>query len=135
MKVERVDLYHIRIPLVAPFETSFGVTKERESIMARVIADGVTGWGECVADQAPGYSYETVQTAWHILSDFLIPALFATPVDDPRHTPGRFAHVRGHPMAKATLESALWDIASQQAGQSLREYIGGVRDRVVVGVS
>ncbi len=135
MNVEQVDLYHIRIPLVAPFETSFGVTTERESIIARIIADGVVGWGECVADQDPGYCYETVGTAWHIITDFLIPRLFSAPLDTPRHVPERFRWVRGHQMAKATLESALWDIAAQQAGVSLREYIGGVRDRVVVGVS
>jgi O-succinylbenzoate synthase len=135
MNKQRVDLFHIRIPLVAPFETSFGVTSERESIITRIIADGATGWRESVADADPGNSYETVSTAWHILTDFLIPALFAAPLDDPRHTPQRFSRVRGHPMAKATLESALWDIAAQQAGKSLHEYIGGVRDRVVVGVS
>lgn len=135
MRIEQVELFQIRIPLVAPFETSFGVTTERESIIARVRADGVTGWGECVADQSPGYSYETVTTAWHVLTDFLIPSLFAAPLDHPREAPARFGAVRGHPMAKATLEAALWDIAAQQAGQSLREFIGGVRDRVVVGVS
>jgi O-succinylbenzoate synthase len=135
MKIEQIELRHIRIPLVAPFETSFGVTTERESIIARITADGVTGWGECVAEADPGYSYETVQTAWHIITDFLIPTLYATPVDDPRQLPKRFAGVRGHPMAKATLESAVWDIAAQHAGKSLSQYIGGVRDRVVVGVS
>jgi O-succinylbenzoate synthase len=135
MKIERVDLFQIKIPLVSPFETSFGVTTERDIIIARTIADGVTGWGECVTDADPGYSYETTQTAWHIITDFLIPALFSAPLDDPRHTPQRFASVRGHQMAKATLESSLWDIASQQAGKSLHDYIGGVRDRVVVGVS
>lgn len=135
MKIDQVDLFHIRIPLVAPFETSFGVTTERESIIARVIADGIVGWGECVADQDPGYVYETVVTAWHIISDFLIPRLFAAPIDEPRQIPARFAWIRGHQMAKATLESAIWDIAAQQAGMSLHNYIGGVRDRVVVGVS
>lgn len=135
IRAERVELHHIRIPLVAPFETSFGVTVERESIIARVTVDGCVGWGECVAEAAPGYSYETVQTAWHILSDYLIPALFSAPITSPRQLPERFAKVRGHPMAKATLEAALWDIAAQQAGTSLCHYLGGVRDRVVVGVS
>jgi o-succinylbenzoate synthase len=135
VKIEQVQLYHIRIPLVAPFETSFGVTTERNSIIARITADGVTGWGECVADSDPGYAYETVGTAWHIITDFLIPRLFAATIDDPRQIPQCFSWVRGHQMAKATLESAIWDIAAQQAGKSLREFIGGTRDRVVVGVS
>jgi o-succinylbenzoate synthase len=140
MNIEQIELRHIRIPLVAPFETSFGVTVERESIIARVVADGVAGWGECVAEADPGYSYETVGTAWHILGDFLIPALFSAPVNDPRETPARFGRVRGHTMAKATLEAALWDIAAQQAGRSLRDHLGALhgsamRNRVVVGVS
>ncbi len=135
MNIEQIELRHIRISLVSPFETSFGVTTDRESIIARVIADGVTGWGECVADAAPGYSYETVTTAWHVLCDYLIPALLGAPLNHPRDTPARFGFVRGHNMAKATLEAALWDIAAQQAGQSLARYIGGVRERVPVGVS
>ena len=135
MRIEQVDLFHIRIPLVSPFETSFGVTTERESIISRITADGVVGWGECVADQDPGYCYETVHTAWHIMRDFLIPRLFTAPFANPRQLPSLFTGVRGHQMAKATLESAIWDIASQQAGLSLSHYIGGVRDKVVVGVS
>ena len=87
MKIERIDLFQIKIPLVSPFETSFGVTTERDIIIARTIADGVTGWGECVTDAEPGYAYETTQTAWHIITDFLIPALFSAPLDDPRHIP------------------------------------------------
>jgi len=140
MNIERIELFHIRLPLVAPFETSFGVTTERESILARIVADGVTGWGESVADADPGYSYETVTTNWHVMTGYLIPALFSAPIADPREAPARFSRVRGHNMAKATLEAALWDIAAQQAGLSLRDYIGKVtgrqmKDRVVVGVS
>lgn len=135
MKIDKIELFQIRIPLVAPFETSFGVTTERDSIIARITADGVTGWGECVADGDPGYCYETVHTAWHILTDWLIPMLIKAPIAHPSELPQRLAWVRGHPMAKATLESAVWDIAAQQAGQSLSKFIGGQRDRVVVGVS
>ena len=135
MKVEAIELMHIRLPLVAPFETSFGIATDRECILARVAADSVTGWGECVADAAPGYSYEDVATAWHVLRDYLAPMLLQAPIGDPRDTPARFAPVRGHPMAKAALEAAVWDIAAQQAGLSLSRALGGVRDRVAVGVS
>ncbi|MFC1465604.1 MAG: o-succinylbenzoate synthase [Candidatus Brachytrichaceae bacterium NZ_4S206] len=140
MNIERIELFHIRIPLVAPFETSFGVTTERESTLVRITADGVTGWGESVADADPGYSYETVTTNWHVMTGYLIPALFSAPIGDPREAPARFSRVRGHNMAKAALEAALWDIAAQQAGLSLRDYIGKVtgrqmKDRIVVGVS
>jgi O-succinylbenzoate synthase len=135
MNIEQIELIHIRMPLVSPFETSFGVTRERECLIVRALAGGAEGWGECVADAHPGYSYETVTTARHLLRDYLAPALLAAPVDDPRDLPARFAPVRGHPMAKAALEAAAWDLAAQQAGRSLRECLGGVRERVPVGVS
>ncbi len=135
MKIERIELFHIRIPLVSPFETSFGVTRERECLILRALSEGAAGWGECVADAHPGYSYETVTTASHILRDYLAPALLSQPVNDPRDIPELFSRVRGHPMAKAALEAAAWDLAAQQAGQSLRDFLGGARDRVPVGVS
>lgn len=141
MKIEQIELFHICIPLVAPFETSFGVTTDRETILTKVTTtDGIVGWGESVADADPGYSYETVTTNWHVMTGYLIPALFSTPIADPRETPARFSRVRGHNMAKATLEAAVWDIAAQQAGVSLCDFIGKtcgrtMKDRVVVGVS
>ena len=63
------------MPLVAPFETSFGVTTQRECILVSIQSEGLTGWGECAVDRDPGYSYETTGTAWHILKDFIAPIL------------------------------------------------------------
>lgn len=140
MNIERIELFHIRIPLRAPFETSFGVTTDRDTLLVKVTTrDGVTGWGEWAGD-GPGYSYETVQTAWHILSDYLIPIALRATVNDPRESVALFHGVRGHNITKAALEAALWDIAAQERGLSLRDYIGAVtghvmKDRVVVGVS
>lgn len=135
LKVNRVVLYHISMPLVHPFETSFGVERDRDCIIVRVEGDGATGWGECVAGTGPWYSYETTQTSWHILSDFLIPMVLDTPFDGPESVFDRFARVRGHNMAKASLEMAVWDLAAKQAGIPLARMLGGVRDRVPVGVS
>jgi len=140
MRLRCVDLFHIRIPLKAPFETSFGVTAERETLLLRAEStDGAVGWGEWAGD-GPGYSYETIQTAWHILSDYLIPLALRAPFERPQEVVARFAPVRGHNITKATLEAALWDLFAQQAGLSLREYIAqqtghATRDRVPVGVS
>ncbi len=140
MKIEQVELFRIHMPYVAPFETSFGRAVSRETVLVRVTADGVVGWGESVGD-GPGYSYETVQTVWHILRDHLIPELFRAPIAKPTDCVERFKYVRGHNMAKAAIEDALWDIAAQQAGLSLRDYIGKVsghkklQDSLVVGVS
>ena len=140
MKIERVELFHISQPLVSPFATSFGQQQERDCLILAVQADGLTGWGECVATNDPGYSYETVQTAWHILGDFLIPALGDWSFVEPEELPGRLAFVRGHPLAKAAVEQALWDITAQRDGLSMaaklcQPYAEPPRQRVKVGVS
>ena len=83
MIIDRVTLHHLRMPLVAPFETSFGRITDRECILIEVAADGLIGWGECVADRDPGYAYETAGTAWHILRDFLVPAILGQDVAGP----------------------------------------------------
>ena len=83
MIIDRVTLHHLRMPLVAPFETSFGRITDRECILVEVTADGLIGWGECVADHDPGYAYETTGTTWHILRDFLVPAILGRDVAGP----------------------------------------------------
>ena len=100
-----------------------------------VHADGLTGWGECVAGDGPWFSCETVETAWHILGDFLVPALLGQEITTPADVVRRFRRVRGHPMARAGLENAVWDLLAQAAGMSLAAYLGGERERVPVGVS
>jgi O-succinylbenzoate synthase len=140
MIIDRVELFHIRIPLLAPFETSFGVTTDRDTILVKATTkDGVTGWGEWAGD-GPGYSYETEHTAWHILQDYLIPLTLKAPIQHPRDTVALYRGVRGHNITKAAIEAALWDIAAQERGLSLRDFIGKttgqtMKDRVVVGVS
>jgi len=134
MPIDRITLHLVNMRLVAPFETSFGVEHERQCVIVRVDADGLTGWGECPAEGAFGYSYETTTTAWHALKDFLIPRSLGQPVDAAAaHQLGEY--LRGHNMARHGLESALWDIAAQQQGIALSKALGGRRDRVAVGVS
>jgi len=135
MRIDRIELRHIKMHLVAPFETSFGVETDEEHIIVRVDADGLTGWGECPAGAEPYYSYETVQTAWHILRDFLVPAVLHQNILSVDDAIARGARVRGHNMAKAGLESALWDAFAKARGVSLSKALGGTRDRIAVGVS
>lgn len=135
MKIDSLTLHHLRMPLVAHFETSFGRIYHRECILIAIRADGLTGYGECVADRDPGYSYETSGTAWHILKDFIAPLLLRQEVANAADFQQRVDGIRGHHLAKAGVEMALWDLLGKHSGQSLRELWGGVRDRVEVGVS
>jgi o-succinylbenzoate synthase len=135
MKLDSLTLHHLRMPLVAPFETSFGRTTDRESILISIQSEGLIGYGECVADRDPGYSYETVGTAWHIIKEFITPLLLGWDGDEAEHFQHRVEHIRGHHLAKAGVEMALWDLRGKLEGLPLREMLGGVRDRVQVGVS
>jgi O-succinylbenzoate synthase len=135
MRIDRVELRHVKLTLVSPFVTSMGVETDEEHIIVRCDAGALTGWGESVAEGTPFYSYETVQTAWHILRDFLVPSLLGKEYEDVSGAMSHWPPVRGHMMAKAGLEAALWDIAAKERGVSLSAALGGVRQRIDVGVS
>ena len=135
MKIESVALHLIELPLVHPFRTSFGVQRKRPCILVELRSEGVTGWGECVAGAAPLYSAETVETAWHVLSQFLVPALLGQEITEPAGIAPLYKQVRGHPMAKASLENAVWDLLAKAQGVPLSALLGGTRNRVEVGVS
>ena len=135
MRINRIEMRHIKMHLVAPFETSFGVETDEEHIIVQVNTEGVTGWGESPVGVAPFYSYETTQTAWHVLRDFLIPAVLGKDIVSVGDAISLCERVRGHNMAKAGLESALWDAFAKAHGVSLAHELGGTRERIQVGVS
>jgi len=135
LRIDRIELFHMSMTLTQPFETSFGVEHERPCILVRLEGGGAVGWGECVAGSGPWYTYETVRTAWHVLAEFLVPPVLGVELDGPASVADRLRRVRGHPMAKAGLEMACWDLAANQAGVSLAHLLGGARERVEVGVS
>ena len=97
MKIEKIDLYFINMPLVSPFGTSFGVQSERDALILAMHSEGLVGWGECVATNDPGYSYETAVTAWHILEDFLIPKILGNEIENPEDIQAMMRSVRGIP--------------------------------------
>jgi O-succinylbenzoate synthase len=135
MKIESIILREIRIPLVKPFETSFGSTADRRILLAEIRADGLIGWGECTAGEHPYFSDETVDTAWTVILGELAPSLAAADVAHPGKCPQIFGRVRGHRMAKAALENAVWDLQAQMDGVPLARLLGGVRDVIPCGVS
>ncbi|MGD8402554.1 MAG: o-succinylbenzoate synthase [Anaerolineales bacterium] len=135
MKIDALTLYHIRLPLVTPFATSFGSIDHKECILVELSAEGLTGYGESAVERDPGYNYETTGTAWHILKDFVAPLILGQDVVDAGDFQRRVAGIRGHHLAKAGVEMALWDLLGKRDGKSLKEMFGGERDKVDVGVS
>jgi O-succinylbenzoate synthase len=135
MKIDAIILRELRMPLVNPFETSFGVTRERRILLAEVQSEGLSGWGECTAGEHPYFSGESTDTAWPILLQELGPLLAA---EEPAHggdCPKIFRRIRGNRMAKATLENAIWDLEAQREGIPLASLLGGVRTSIPCGVS
>jgi o-succinylbenzoate synthase len=133
--IEQIEMRTVRLPLNEPFETSFGAIDSRLIFLVSVEAGGLIGWGEVVAEEAPRYSYETVSTAWHVIRDYLAPAMLAAPIAGLKDLAQRFTGFRGHNMAKAGLELAYMDLLARIRGQSLAQLIGGDRQRIAVGVS
>jgi O-succinylbenzoate synthase len=135
MKIDSIVLHHLSMPLVSPFETSFGRETDRECVLIEIHSDGLVGYGECVATRDPGYNYETTGTAMHILKDFIVPLILGKDVLDASDFQGRVSGIRGHHLTKAGVEIALWDLLGKRAGKSLAELLGGERKKVDVGVS
>ncbi len=135
MKVESIELRHIKMKLLSPFKTSMGTDFFVEHIIIKVQSDGISGWGECVAEGNPFYSSETINTSWHILKDFIIPTVVGKKISNIGETISRWNHIRGHRMAKAGLEAALWDLFAKRKNVSLSKLMGGIRKKIDVGVS
>ena len=135
MKIESITFHHLIMPLVSPFETSFGRETDRECILVEIHSEGLAGFGESVAGRDPGYNYETTGTAMHILKDFITPLILGKDVKAAADFQVIVSGIRGHHLAKAGVEMALWDLLGKRAGKSLRELLGGEREKVEVGVS
>lgn len=135
MRIEKITLREIHLPLLHFFETSFGRVDERHVILVEAQADGMSGWGECVAEESPFYSYETVDTAWSVLTKFLVSRVLNRDLQSPSEACVLFERIRGHAMAKASLEAALWDLQAQQKGVPLWKLLGGKREKIPCGVS
>ncbi len=135
MRIDSIHLRELHMPLVRPFETSFGVTRNRRIVLAEVQSEGLTGWGECMAGERPFFSGESTDSAWQVMVNELGPMLASESPEHGGECPRIFRAVRGNPMAKAALENAIWDLEAQREGLSLSRLIGGVRDSISCGVS
>src|SRR5215467_8141053 len=135
MKIEAITLREVHLPLVHFFETSFGRTYSRRILLVTVHSDGIEGWGESVVGEDPFYSSEWIDSAWPTLTQYLIPMLLGKDIHSGRECPALFAKVRGHRMAKAALENAVWDAEATQRKQPLWKLLGGTRSEIPCGVS
>jgi o-succinylbenzoate synthase len=135
MKIEAITLRELRMPLKHFFETSFGRTEERRVLLITADCEGVEGWSECVAGEGPFFSNEWVETAWSTIREFLAPSLLGRNVTHAKESAALMSRVRGHNMAKAALENALWDAESKSTQQPLWKLLGGTRSEIDCGVS
>jgi O-succinylbenzoate synthase len=135
LTIDAVHLREINMPLAFPFETSFGLTTTRRILLVEIESDGLTSWGECVAGEHPYFSEESIDTAWIITETELVPRLFGAELVGGGGCPALFRQVRGHRMAKAALENAVWDLEAQRKKISLAELLGGTRSVIPCGVS
>jgi O-succinylbenzoate synthase len=135
VKIQRITLREIRMPLVTPFETSFGRVTNRRMLLVEAQSDGFAGWGECVAGEGPFYAPETVETAWHILRDFIWPLLKEREFAAAAEVWPALETIRGHNMAKGAVEAALWDAEAKQKGIPLWKLLGGKHNEISSGVS
>ena len=135
MKIDRLDVKLLRLPLAQFFETSFGRSYEKSFLLIRLEGEGHVGWGESVAEGHPYYSSETTETTWHIITEFLAQRVVGKTFEHPRDIFPAMARVRGNNMAKAGIEMAAWDLYARILGKPLSAVLGGTRDRIASGVS
>ena len=135
MRIDRLELRLIRLPLVRFFETSFGRVSERAFVLVTIEDSGAIGIAECVADANPYYSAETTRTAWHVIAEFIAPIVLGRAFAHPGEILDALAVIRGHNMAKAAVEMAAWDLFARQQGVSLSRVLGGTRNAIEAGVS
>ncbi|MFN0122340.1 MAG: o-succinylbenzoate synthase [Blastocatellia bacterium] len=135
MKIERIELREIQLPLVTPFETSFGRTYERRIILVKVYSEGLAGWGECTVGENPFYNHECTESAWMIMRDFVAPMVLGKDIDTPEQVPRLTRAIRGNKMARAAVECAVWDLEARRRNIPLWQLLGGTIEEINCGVS
>jgi o-succinylbenzoate synthase len=135
LNIDAIHMREINMPLAHPFETSFGLTTARRILLIELESEGLTAWGECVAGEHPYFSDEMIDTAWIITETELAPRLLDTDLQGGGDVPHLLGQVRGHRMAKAALENAVWDLEAQSKKISLAQLLGGTREVIPCGVS
>jgi len=135
IKIERLEIREITLPLVHFFETSFGRTDRRRILLTKVFCEGAVGYGECTAGERPLFSHETIDTAWLIIKEVLVPKVLNREWSYPSVMNEWFRPIRGHQMARAAVENACWDMMARANNVPLHQLLGGTRKKIPCGVS
>ena len=135
MRIERVDLLHVRMELLHPFETSSHRKDHLDHVLVKLSSEGLVGWGESAVPTDPYYCPETTETALHVLRDYFVPAVLGQDLETPEQVLARCARVRGHNFARAGLEMAFWALLAERERRPLHALLGGTRAEILSGVS
>jgi len=135
IKIERLEIREINLPLVHYFETSFGRTEKRRILLTKIFCNGAVGYGECTTGEKPFFSHETIDTAWIIIKEVLAPIVIWKNWTAPSEVGQWFKQIRGHQMARAAVENACWDMTARVNNITLYELLGGTRNYIPCGVS
>jgi O-succinylbenzoate synthase len=135
IKIERLEIREINLPLVHFFETSFGRTERRRILLTKVYYDGAVGYGECTTGEKPFFSHETIDTAWIIIKEVLAPIIIGRTWTVPSEVGQWFKPIRGNQMARAALENACWDLTARAKNMPLYKLLGGTLKEIPCGVS
>jgi O-succinylbenzoate synthase len=136
LRLESLTLREVRLALKEPFQLASGTVTHRRICLVQVRSDGLEGWGECVAGEQPIFAPETIDLAWVALREYVAPRVLGRELAGPEEVhPVLELNFRGNPMAKAAVETAVWDLAARREGVSLARKLGGVRDRIPAGIS
>jgi o-succinylbenzoate synthase len=135
LRIDRVELRQLRLPLVAPFETSGWREEEKRCIIVEMKSGNHTGFGECAVTAGPWYGPETITSAWHVMQEYFVPAVLGKDFSSPSHLVDSLSFVRGNNMAKAGFEMAFYDLAAKEEDVSLSKFLGGTKSEIESGVS
>ena len=137
LRIQQIALREILLPLKEPFQISSGTVKDRRILLLELRnSEGTVGWGECVAGEYPNYSPETIDTAWHAIREWIAPRVLGREFAGPQEIFGLLnSDIRGHNMAKAAVEMGAWELTARKKGMALSKLLGGVRDKIEVGIS
>src|SRR5262245_10697564 len=133
MRIERIDFYHVAMPLITPWRTAYGEDSVVESVLVRMVSGGVEGWGEASPLAAPTYSPEWAAGVFHVARTWLAPRLVGHDIPSGRDLQERLSLIKGNPFAKAGLDLAWWDLHAKMRGQPLYRVLGATKETVTVG--